>query len=232
MTKQTFLQHSLTEKEQIWGWRYLLFQLCFLSIFIRSFNWLFWGAMTPVQSNFIYFCINFAAVLVIFHRFLKQFLTVEWEQIGRILLFFLLLFGLYEIINWSLGWLLQQIDPHFSNINDESIAQLTNQNFYIMLLGTVIAVPVAEETLYRGLLFRGLYSRSPLAAWIISVATFALIHIVNYIGVYPPATLALCYLQYIPAGIILAAAYRWTGSIFTPMLIHAAVNLLGILILR
>ncbi len=232
MTKQTFLRHSLSRKELHWGFRYLLFQLIFLPRLLSALNWALDIPLTAAVSNFLYFSINFIAVMLIFRQYLTQFLTVDWEQIGRIALMAVGLFILYEIVSWGLGWLLMQLDPHFTNVNDQSVAQLTGQNFWLMLVGTVILVPVAEETFYRGLLFRGLYDRSPAAAWILSVAVFALIHVVNYIGIYPPATLALCYLQYIPAGLCLAAAYRFTGSVITPILIHAAVNLLGTLAMR
>ena len=53
----------------------------------------------------------------------------------------------------------------------------------------------------------------------------------NYAGA-DTLTLALCFVQYLPAGICLAASYRLSGSILTPILIHAGINTLGILALR
>jgi membrane protease YdiL (CAAX protease family) len=61
---------------------------------------------------------------------------------------------------------------------------------------------------------------------------FALVHILGYIGFYPFEMLLLCFVQYLPAGICLAAAYRLSGSLLSPILIHALVNLLAMLSLR
>ena len=93
-----------------------------------------------------------------------------------------------------------------------------------MTLATVLFVPVAEETLFRGLLFRGLWDRSPIAAWCVSVAVFSLVHIIGYIGTYPPLMLLMAFVQYLPAGICLAYAYRKADTIFAPILMHIAIN--------
>ena len=93
-------------------------------------------------------------------------------------------------------------------------------------------MPVAEECLFRGIVFRGIYDRSHILAWIVSAGLFALVHVIGYFGSAAPLTLLLCFLQYIPAGICLAASYRLSGSILSPILIHAAVNFVGMMILR
>ena len=68
--------------------------------------------------------------------------------------------------------------------------------------------------------------------WVLSVALFSSVHIINYIGAYPFDTILLCFVQYIPAGLCLAGAYRLSGSLLSPILIHALVNLVGMLALR
>ena len=69
-------------------------------------------------------------------------------------------------------------------------------------------------------------------AAVVSTVLFSLIHINNYIGYYDPLTMLLSFVQYIPAGICLAAAYEISGSIFAPVLIHTAVNAVGMLAVR
>ena len=58
--------------------------------------------------------------------------------------------------------------PDFSNVNDTSIMELTQQNYTLMAIGTVLLVPVVEETLYRGVVFGSLYKRSRVAAYTVS----------------------------------------------------------------
>ena len=119
------------------------------------------------------------------------------------------------------------IQPTYTNLNDQSIqSQLTSETS-LMLLTTVVLAPIAEECFFRGLLFRGLYDRSPAAAWVASVGLFAAMHVVSFIGVYSPLELAVSLLMYVPAGVILCITYRRSGNLIAPIITHAVINLLA-----
>ena len=93
-------------------------------------------------------------------------------------------------------------------------------------------VPIAEECFYRGLIFRNLYDKSPFLAYAVSMVIFSLAHVLGYVGMEDLGTLALCFLQYLPAAFALAWSYRRSGSIFAPILIHMVVNQTGMLLMR
>lgn len=232
MMNNTFFQNRLTRKELSLGIRYLLFQLLFLPSILSFLNSLFPIPLSAAWLNGLFFSINFGAVIWIFRRFLKGFFPIDSRQLIRILGIGILFFAVNQGCSWILGKLLSSVDTDFSNVNDQSIAVLLEENFPLMALCTVIFVPIAEECFFRGLLFRGLYSLTPWSAWVCSVVSFSFIHVMNYIGVVPPLFLLLCFLQYLPAGICLAAAYRISGSLLCPILVHAAVNAAGILSMR
>ena len=232
MSKHEFLRTSLTTKEKVWGWRYLLFQIIFLPTLLSTVNWFLDAPLSSSVLNFIFFSINFAAAILIFHRYLRQFLAIDWRRLVRILIAGILFFLLYWLCNLLLGMLLAVIDPTFSNQNDQTIADMTQDNFLLMAIGTVIFVPITEEVFHRGLIFRGLYDWSAPGAYLISAAVFSAVHLTSYVGTMEPFTLFLSFLQYIPAGLCLAGAYRMSGSLLCPVLIHAAVNAAGILALR
>jgi membrane protease YdiL (CAAX protease family) len=99
-----------------------------------------------------------------------------------------------------------------------------------MVIGTVVLVPIVEETLYRGLIFGLLPKR--ILRYAVSVGAFCAIHVMGYIGYYEPLHLLLCFMQYIPAGLVLAYAYERSGSIFAPILIHMAINGIAMLFMR
>ena len=101
-----------------------------------------------------------------------------------------------------------------------------------MTLGTVVFVPLAEECFYRGLIFRGLYDKSPIVAYALSMVIFSLAHVVGYVTMADFGTLVLCFFQYLPAGFALAWCYRRSGCIFAPILVHMAVNQTGMLLMR
>ena len=231
MTKNEFLRIPLTRKEMVWGIRYLLFQTVFLSSFLGTLNWVLPVTLDRAQLNFLFFCINFGAVAVIFRRYLVQFLRLDLKAAVRIGAVSVALFGVYWVATTLLGYLLTAIEPGFANVNDQSIAAVSQENYWLMFFGTAVLVPITEECLYRGLIFRGLYDRSPALAWIISAAVFSAVHLLGYTG-YELRTLFLCFLQYLPAGLCLAAAYRLSGSLIPPILIHAAVNTMGMIALR
>jgi membrane protease YdiL (CAAX protease family) len=88
-----------------------------------------------------------------------------------------------------------------------------------LVTGAVIA-PFAEEVLYRGLIFGGLAQRMPLAAaGTISALLFAVSH---GLGVLGPIFVL---------GLGLAWVYVRTGTIWAPMVTHAVVNAISLLIL-
>ncbi len=84
-----------------------------------------------------------------------------------------------------------------------------------LLLACVIG-PIAEEIIFRGILFSALRTRmSALAAMLISGSLFAAVH-TNLIGFLPIVAL----------GVLLADRYERTGSLAGPIAIHIAHNTL------
>ena len=199
---------------------------------MQYLNLLFSKPLPQSMVNFLFFSINFGAVVLIFRKYLKDQLQLLPDVMGKVLGVAAIGFCVYWTMNFLLVQILLAVNPDHFSINDITIQSLVAEDYALMLIGTVVFVPVAEETLFRGLLFRGLYDRSPVLAWTLSVLLFCAVHVMNYIGVYPIDTILLCFLQYLPAGICLAGAYRFSGSIFCPILIHAAVNLLGVMAMR
>ena len=232
MLKHEFLRISLTEKEKVWGWRYLLFQVIFLSTLLSTINLLLPVPLDAAVLNFIFFCLNFGGAILIFHGYLKQFLDLHWRGFLRICIVGIVFLAIYWLSSLLLGMLLSAIDPSFFNQNDQTIAGMAQEHYWLIAFGTVILVPITEELFHRGLIFRGLYEWSAPAAYLISAAIFSTVHLTGYVHTTEPFALFLSFLQYLPAGLCLAAAYRLSGSLLCPILIHAAVNAAGILALR
>lgn len=226
--KTTKLSVHLTDKEQIWGIIYLLFSLFVLPYLLSVFNSFLPVKLNDAWFNFLYFTLNFLFIFWIFHGFFKRSLMFAGTHIGDFLLAVLLGAAAYWLCNWGLSMLFSRVFPQFENLNDSAITAMVHSNFFIMLLGTVIFVPVAEEALHRGLVFGSLYPKSHTAAYILSTVIFAAVHTMNYVGKYDIPSLLLAFLQYVPAGLILAWAYRKSGSIFASILIHSMVNAISL----
>ena len=83
-----------------------------------------------------------------------------------------------------------------------------------------------------GLVFGLLLPKSKTAAYLVSAALFAAIHVVGYAGSVDLTSLVLAFIQYLPAGLVLGWAYEKGGTIIAPMVIHMAINAMGIWAMR
>lgn len=221
-----------TSNETIFGAIYFLLQLLVVPGIIVAVNFMLPNPMSEAMLNFICFAVNFLVVTLIFRKYLlANFAPVKaypwhilrWAGIG---------FLIYMAGNAVFGFLVPIIDPDFANINDAVIAGMVEGNFGLMTVGTVILVPVVEECFYRGLIFRNIYEKSPVWAYIVSMVLFSLAHVLGYVTIMDLPTLLLSFFQYLPAAFALAWSYRKSGSIYTPILIHMTVNQIGMLAMR
>ena len=218
----------MTRQETLCGLIYMTFQFIFLPSLLYAVNDLLKHPMTEAELNFLYYFINFIAMAVLFHDFLGTSAAYAWNHpsqfIQAVILGFVAYYACSTVTNWAVGLLV----PGFSNYNDASVAAMFKSSPFLMLVGTVILVPPVEECLYRGLIFRNLYGKSPWAAYIVSILAFSVIHILGYIGQYSALELVMAFLQYLPAGLCLAWAYTKSDTVFTPIIIHAAINYVSI----
>ena len=226
------LSVSLTHNETFWGWIWLPVQLIALPIILELLNLLLGQTLSVAETNFLFFCINFIAIAVIFRKFLLQNGKIALSAPIKCLRYAAIGLMMYWLLSYVYSIFLFWVSPNFANVNDSAIGSMTQQNYSLMSFGIVLLVPVAEETLYRGLIFGSLYNRNRVMAYVISIVAFAALHVVGYIGYYPAKQLLLCFVQYLPAGFSLAWAYAKADSIWAPILMHIAINQVGILSMR
>ncbi len=92
------------------------------------------------------------------------------------------------------------------------------QQFSMFML--FLAVAVGEEMIFRGVIFRWLDERwNTWVALLISAILFGLMHISNENATWW-SSLAIA----IEAGLLLGAAYKWSGTLWVPIGIHWAWN--------
>ena len=226
------LSISTTRRQTLLGWAYWLISLFVLPSAFQTINNQLATPLPESVLNLIFFSVNFLAVVCIFHGFLWESLKAAAEKMWKCLGIAALGIAVHYAALWLITQCNMAIKPGFSNVNDNSILNMLDEHTPLLAFATVFFVPVAEETLYRGLLFQTMQRQNRLMAYIISVALFSSIHIMGYVGVYDPLTLTLCFMQYLPVGVILALAYEQTDTVITPILIHTFINLIGLFITR
>ena len=226
------LSVTMSRREKIAGWIYYPLQLLVIPVLLSLLNILSGYLVSESTLNVVYFGINFLFVGLIFFRFLKENGKIALKSPMRCLSSAIFGMVLYWGLSYAVQILIAVVNPNFFNVNDAAIGSMAQENYSLMVIGTVFLVPLAEETLYRGLMFGQLYNRSPLAAYVVSVSVFAAVHVVGYIGQYAPLQLCLCFLQYLPAGIAMGFAYARANSIWSPILMHITFNLIGMAFMR
>lgn len=220
------------KKELLWGAVYILLELFALPYLLAQINLIIPKPLSDGRLNAAFFVVNFGATTLIFRRFIKKTLDYTTRAFPTVIFAAVRGFLLYWAGNLAVGMLIMRLNPDFININDATIHAMTQADFLPMAVCTVFFVPVAEELLFRGVLFAGFYNRSPFMAFLVSTAVFSAIHVLGYIQMYPWDTLLLCFIQYIPASIALGWAYARSGSILSPMIMHIAINAIGIFAMR
>ena len=221
-----------TSRETISGLAYLVFQIFLLPWLLSWCNRQLGGPLNTAEVNFVYFLVNFIAILLFFHNLLGRSLNQVTQHPAIFCQAVILGLVAYYACSWATTWVITMLVPGFSNYNDEAISAMLGNNYFLMAVGTIILVPPVEECLYRGLIFRNLWGKSRWAAYILSILLFAVIHIIGYIGKYSALELLMAFLQYLPAGLCLAWTYTKSGTIFAPIAVHAIINALSIGLLR
>lgn len=218
---------SMTRREVTLGWGYFFLNLLLLPQLLPLLNDLLPTPLSAGKLNFFYFLLNFLILAAIFHQFLRRSLAPVKAAPGRFLAAFGVGLGAYFAATFAINLLILRLCPDYQNANDSTIAAMAGQDGALTAVGTVLLVPLAEELLYRGLLFGRVFARNRAAGYLLSTLIFCFIHVAGYIGVYPIGMLSLSLLQYVPAGLCLGWAYAHSGTVFAPVCIHTVVNLLG-----
>lgn len=222
----------MSRGETIWGWSYYLFQIFVLQFVIEFVCLLAKIPLTLLGLNVIYFCVNFAALTIILFSFLKKSVVRAAKDWKKTLKAVFLGFIVYWVLNLLVYNLILQLKPEYYNLNDNTISTMAHGNFSLLIFCTVVLAPVAEELVFRGLIFQGLYNKNHIIAYLVSTLAFSAIHVIPYIGVMSPMHMLLSTLQYVPAGIALAWAYAKADTICAPISIHMLVNFLGTVAMR
>lgn len=224
MSKRISARSCPNAQETVGGFCYLAFQLLLLPELLTLLNTHLSAPLREAEMNFVFYMINFIAVLLIFHDFLGSAATQAVRHPAYLCQAVILGLAAYYACMLATNWAIGLLVPDFSNYNDSAIAVMRQENRLLVIIGTVLLVPPVEECFFRGLIFRNLYGKSHWAAYLVTMLAFALIHILGYVGQYTPLEILMAVLQYLPAGLCLAWSYTKADTIFAPIAIHATVN--------
>ena len=228
MKHSSNLSVSLSRQETRNGLIYMAVAFVLLPWLLEKGNGFLAQPLSAGKLNFIYYCINFLAMTGICRNFLRasgaNALKIPFPVLWYAILGYLGSQALGEILAILTGL----VYPTFTNVNDQNVLSMLREDYWLMIVGTVALVPLTEELFFRGLLFRNIWGTSRVGAYLGSMALFSVIHVVGYLGSCSPMQLLLCFLQYLPAGFCLGWCYSQTGTIVTPIAMHALTNAMSV----
>ena len=228
---QTFRERNLlvpTKKQMLLGilcW--VMYQIGFGLIFVFCFD-------TEKQHGYYQFqlsvmCASFILTAVCFAPFLaRSFAAVRLRRLfGDVLK----AYGMEWVMSFVISIWIVMINLLFSteqvNPNQEIIESMVGYSPIPMFICTVILGPITEECLVRGMIFGPICRKSPLLAYVVSAAVFAVLHLIAGIGSVSWLTMLQNFISYLPSGIVLGWMYQRTGTLAGPIALHCFINLIA-----
>lgn len=186
------------------------------------------------RINLVFGVINAVTVTAIFRRFLAEHLRRlterGWKLFGDLILGLLSYISLVYAAAFVEEFLISALGVAYFNTNQEAVEGFVRSVPLIALVDICLLAPLTEEVLTRGLIFTGLYRKSRTLAYAVSMLVFSLAHCAAVMFDQPVGVTVISVIAYLPAGYVLAWSYERSGSIWTPIFLHAAINAVTLLL--
>lgn len=188
--------------------------------------------LTEPQANLAYYVVTTTLVFLLMGRYLRRSFDVLIDNIFGCLRSFGLGIIMFFVLNTVAGLVMGALGlADGDNLNQEAINGMLAENRGMMTAMTVFLAPVAEETLFRGGLFCGLYRRGRWLAYGVCVLAFSVYHVWQYALAMWDISYLLMAIQYIPAAFTLCWIYEQSGSVWTSIFFHMGINLLAVVMI-
>ena len=177
--------------------------------------------MSNAELNILYYSVGLVYMLLLLRRFLRRSFDAALDAKGRFALSFILS-SLLLIFGLDLG----------NSPNNVAITSELSTDYGRIAVLSIALAPIVEEPLFRGLIFGGIRPKSRVLAYIVSAALFSLYHVWQYVALTGDFSLLIYCLLYVPVSVGLAWAYDRSGSIWSPMVMHAIINAVSLSVLQ
>lgn len=213
-----------TKGETAFGWFWLLVHMFVLPLLFAVLMPEEDSAMTV---NYMYYGISTAMVLLVFLKLLRREFDHLLDRLWHCIKTFFAAYFFWYAMSLALAGIMTALGIEATPPNDQAIDVLAQENFGGVMAISVIAAPIVEEVLFRGILFQSIRKRSRVWAYIASLAVFGVYHTWQFALLYQAPIYLLYSLQYIPITFALTWSYERSGSLWTAIFFHATNNYLA-----
>ena len=216
---------KMTKTQMVLGWLYLPFFALLTALGIQLLASALKLPLDEYTLNIAYMCVNLVFVLLVYHRFLLKSFRGFTEDFWLFVQTLILGFALNYILSLVLSAPLILLED--TTANNKVVENLLGQNTAVMMILTIVAAPIVEETLVRGVIFGSLHRKNRILAYAASILFFTAIHVWQYAGTMNIGMLLANCAAYIAPSVALGWTYEKSGTILCPILLHAVINALA-----
>lgn len=200
------------------------------SVFLPELMYLFIDLLnldvSRAQFLFVRYLISALVMLLALNRYWRATIGDLGRSKSKTLDTLVLSCALYWALNYVVSFIMPLLLQSVSNPNSAAVNDSLSADPSMTMIVTVLLAPIAEETMFRGALFGTIRKKSRIAAYIVSVLLFAFYHLWAF-ALVGDWRVFIYMLQYFPAGIALAWCYEHAGTLVTPVVLHALINLIA-----
>jgi len=224
-------ENTMTRRQTLIGLVYFPIHVFVLAFWLPGLLVKF-GIEDQATMNLVYYGIGVALSFTAFWSFLRRGFDVLLDRLGHCILSFFMALGLDYVLSYAVGLLMLAIAGGEQNPNDMAISEIALQSGGMVRAVGIFMAPIVEEILFRGVIFGAVREKNRLAAYVITVAMFALYHVWQYALAYGDWGMMVYILQYIPVGIVLCWLFERSGSIWMPIGFHMMINAMSFTVER
>ena len=209
------------------GWLYLPVHCILLPILLGVYVAVSETPVSPASVSLVQYAVAWAFVLLVMMSFLREGFDVFLDDpLTGVMGICCAMVGVW-FLEVGASLLLLPFAGAGENPNNAELLRMGAEEPGKVRALAVFLAPVAEEVLFRGVVFGSLRPRHKRLAYAVSALLFALNHVWAYALDAGNPWLLLHMIEYIPVSLGLAWCYDRTGSIWTPIFYHMLVNALS-----
>lgn len=220
---------NLTNSERILGFCFLGVHILLLPLLMGMMKEYLPGALSDAQWETMRYLVSFVLIIAC----LRPMMFRDWDRFcdNKLPCMLIMVPSHLVCIGLTLAMSLVVLflpgDP--LTIYDEMLPEFVSRNSRSMLVPLVFLAPIAEETLFRGVLFGSLREKNRVLAYIVSLGVYVAFSIFPYLMHYSGLTVVFYAMDVIPFAFALTWCYERTGTVWSPVLYHALYNLVTVL---